>query len=104
MRKRTLSVILPVLLILSACGQAVPQEKAAYVGEWRAQTMALLLTQDGPSPTSGSRAASRPVSTARCAGPQALPSSARRSWSRWLSSCHAMSVTKSLMVKGPRVA
>jgi hypothetical protein len=38
---------LPALLILSACGQPVPEDKAAYVGEWRAQTMRLRLTQDG---------------------------------------------------------
>jgi hypothetical protein len=47
MKKRTLLVIVPALLLLAACGQPVPQEKAAYVGEWRSQTMALLLTQDG---------------------------------------------------------
>jgi hypothetical protein len=46
MKKRTLLVIVPILL-LAACGQPVPQEKASYVGEWRSQTMALLLTQDG---------------------------------------------------------
>jgi hypothetical protein len=40
-------VIIPPLLLLAACGQPVPQEKAAYVGEWRSKTMALLLTQDG---------------------------------------------------------
>ena len=47
MRKRTLLVIAPALLLLAACGQAVPQEKAAYVGEWRSKTMVLLLTQEG---------------------------------------------------------
>ena len=47
MKKRTLLVMVPVLLLLGACGQPVPQEKAAYVGEWRAQTMALRLTQNG---------------------------------------------------------
>jgi hypothetical protein len=47
MMKRTLLVIVPVLLLLVACGQPVPQEKVAYVGEWRSKTMALLLTQDG---------------------------------------------------------
>ena len=48
MRKQTrLAILVPALLILSACGQPVPEEKAAYVGEWRAQTMSLLLTQDG---------------------------------------------------------
>src|SRR6266850_8231596 len=35
---------------------------------------------------------------------QALPSSARLSWPRWLSSCHAINVTMSLIVMGPRVA
>jgi len=34
-------------LILSACAQPVPQDKAAYVGEWRGQAMSLQLTQDG---------------------------------------------------------
>ena len=47
MNKRALLVIVPALLLLTACGQPVPQEKAAYVGDWRAQTMALLLTHDG---------------------------------------------------------
>jgi len=47
MTKRTPFVIVPALLLLAACGQPVPQEKAAYVGEWRSKTMALLLTQDG---------------------------------------------------------
>ncbi len=32
----------------------------------------------------------------------AFPASARRSWSRWLSSCQAMSVTKSSTVRRPR--
>ena len=41
--------VIPVaaLLTLSACGQPVPGDKAAYVGEWRSQTMSLLLAQDG---------------------------------------------------------
>src|SRR5262245_35809011 len=47
MKKRTLLVMVPVLLLLAACGQPVPQEKAAYVGEWRAHTMTLRLTQNG---------------------------------------------------------
>src|SRR5207302_2152682 len=34
----------------------------------------------------------------------ARPSSARRSWSRWLSSCPAITVTKSSIVMRPRVA
>ncbi len=35
------------LLTLSACGQPVPNDKAAYVGQWKSQTMSLQLTQDG---------------------------------------------------------
>jgi hypothetical protein len=35
------------VLVLTACGQTVPADKAAYVGEWRAQAMALRVTQDG---------------------------------------------------------
>jgi hypothetical protein len=46
-RYAPLIVLVTSTLVLSACGKAVPPEKAAYVGEWRAQTMALLLTQDG---------------------------------------------------------
>lgn len=34
-------------LVLSACGKPVPAEKAAYVGEWRSQNMALAISQDG---------------------------------------------------------
>jgi hypothetical protein len=41
------ALIVAASLILSACGQAVPQDKAAYVGEWHAETMNLMLTQDG---------------------------------------------------------
>ncbi|WFU37681.1 hypothetical protein QA640_24775 [Bradyrhizobium sp. CB82] len=40
-------IAIAAMLTLSACGQAVPNDKAAYVGEWKAQTMSLLLTQDG---------------------------------------------------------
>lgn len=39
------------LLALSAslfgCGNPVPPEKAAYVGEWQAKTVYLLITEDG---------------------------------------------------------
>jgi hypothetical protein len=35
------------LLALAACGQAVPPEKAGYVGEWQQPTMYLLITADG---------------------------------------------------------
>jgi hypothetical protein len=41
------ALVLAASLILSACGQAVPQDKVAYVGEWHAETMNLTLTQDG---------------------------------------------------------
>ena len=34
-------------LILSGCGQSVPDDKAAYVGAWHAQGMDLTLTKDG---------------------------------------------------------
>src|SRR5579871_1939898 len=48
MRKKTpLLALIPALLILSACGQPVPADKAAYVGDWRAHGMTLTLTQDG---------------------------------------------------------
>jgi len=40
-------ILLVAALTLSACGQPVPPEKAAYVGEWRAPAMGLLITQDG---------------------------------------------------------
>lgn len=42
-----LMVPVAALLALSACGQPVPGDKAAYVGKWSAPTMSLLLTQDG---------------------------------------------------------
>jgi hypothetical protein len=45
---RFTQLIPPLLaLLLCACGKSVPPEKAAYVGEWTAPTMALLITQDG---------------------------------------------------------
>lgn len=36
-------------VVLAACGQAVPADKAAYVGRWEAKTpqMTLLILQDG---------------------------------------------------------
>ena len=45
LRKYFCCVVLAAML--AACGKAVPPEKAAYVGEWRAPGMYLLLTQDG---------------------------------------------------------
>ena len=48
MRKHALVVILLIaVLTLSACGKPVPEGKTAYVGEWRAQSMGLLITRDG---------------------------------------------------------
>jgi hypothetical protein len=48
MRKQFLAaVVVAALSILAACGQAVPDDKAAYVGEWHAPTMTLQLTKDG---------------------------------------------------------
>jgi hypothetical protein len=40
-------VTLLLVLGLSACAKPVPSDKAAYVGEWREQSMYLLITQDG---------------------------------------------------------
>jgi hypothetical protein len=34
-------------LLLAACGVAVPADKAAYVGQWNAEGMSLLITRDG---------------------------------------------------------
>jgi len=33
--------------LLACCGKPVPQEKAAYVGEWQAKNMYLNITADG---------------------------------------------------------
>jgi len=34
-------------VLITACGEPVPPEKASYVGEWQQPTMYLLITQDG---------------------------------------------------------
>ncbi|WFU24298.1 hypothetical protein QA649_40950 [Bradyrhizobium sp. CB1717] len=48
MRKRpSLVVLVAALPLLSACGQPVPEDKAAYVGEWHAPAMDVELTKDG---------------------------------------------------------
>ncbi|MBR0712286.1 MULTISPECIES: hypothetical protein [Bradyrhizobium] len=48
MRKRTsLVVLVAALPLLAACGQPVPEDKAAYVGEWHAPAMDVELTRDG---------------------------------------------------------
>lgn len=45
MRKAAFVAI--VALLAAGCGKPVPAEKSAYVGEWHAKQMALLITQDG---------------------------------------------------------
>ena len=48
MRERLqLAAVVVALLLLSACGQPVPDDKAAYAGEWCARTMRLVITKDG---------------------------------------------------------
>lgn len=41
------TLLLVTALALSACGKPVPPEKSAYVSEWRAPAMGLLITHDG---------------------------------------------------------
>src|SRR5687767_13999210 len=45
MRKYLYAIVLAAVLF--GCGKPVPPEKAAYVGEWKAPGMHLLLLQDG---------------------------------------------------------
>jgi hypothetical protein len=48
MKKRiSLVILIAALPMLSACGQPVADDKAAYVGEWHAQAMDVELTKDG---------------------------------------------------------
>ncbi|MBH5371941.1 hypothetical protein [Bradyrhizobium glycinis] len=48
MRKLTsLTVLVAAVPLLSACGQPVTEDKAAYVGEWHAQAMDVQITKDG---------------------------------------------------------
>jgi hypothetical protein len=42
-----LSIPVAFALALSGCGTPVPAEKAAYVGQWLAPQMSLLITQSG---------------------------------------------------------
>ncbi|MGL3105191.1 LptM family lipoprotein [Bradyrhizobium sp. BR 1432] len=46
-RQFSLVILVAALPILSACGQPMPDDKAAYVGEWHAQAMDVELTKDG---------------------------------------------------------
>jgi hypothetical protein len=43
---KMLALITSVFLLVG-CGKPVPQEKAAYVGEWQSKTMYLNITSDG---------------------------------------------------------
>jgi hypothetical protein len=43
----SLFILVAALPMLSACGQAIPDDKATYVGEWHAQAMDVQLTKDG---------------------------------------------------------
>jgi hypothetical protein len=48
MSKHMRSAIFAVaLLTLTACGQPVPNDKVAYVGEWESPTMSLVIPQSG---------------------------------------------------------
>ncbi len=42
-----LAILALLSVVLVACGVAVPEHKADYVGEWTAPGMYLLITQDG---------------------------------------------------------
>ena len=42
-----LAIFAAALLTLAACGQPVPDDKAAYVGEWQSSTMSLVIPQSG---------------------------------------------------------
>ena len=44
LRMLTLSLL---LLVLVACGKPVPQDKAAFVGEWKGQNTRLMISQEG---------------------------------------------------------
>jgi hypothetical protein len=46
MTMRALAALL-LALVLAACGQPVPADKADYVGDWRGQDMRLVITRDG---------------------------------------------------------
>ena len=41
------AVVCAAMLVLVACGSPLPPEKTAYVGQWNATGMSLLITQDG---------------------------------------------------------
>lgn len=45
--KKSLFLLLIVMLALTACGKPVPVYKAIYVGEWQAPQMYLMITPEG---------------------------------------------------------
>jgi hypothetical protein len=47
MRKLILSCLFLTCLVLAACAKPIPADRKAYVGEWRSETMSLLISQDG---------------------------------------------------------
>jgi hypothetical protein len=46
-RQIPLAILVAALPLLSACGQPVPDDKAAYVGDWHGQDMSLQVEKDG---------------------------------------------------------
>jgi len=47
MNRKLLLPGIVLILLLAGCAQPVPPDKTAYVGEWKATGMTLLITQDG---------------------------------------------------------
>ncbi|MEQ1772226.1 MAG: hypothetical protein ABL891_00470 [Burkholderiales bacterium] len=45
--RNVLAMLVTAMLLLAACANPVPPEKSAYVGQWNAPGMSLLITQDG---------------------------------------------------------
>ncbi len=40
-------LVLGLAALVAGCGKPVPPDKAAYVGEWKSSSMAILITQEG---------------------------------------------------------
>lgn len=47
LRATTIACSLGAAALLSACGQPVPPDKAAYVGQWKSDRMTLRISADG---------------------------------------------------------
>lgn len=45
--RASLAAAILVTALLAGCGQPVPPDKAAYVGQWRSEQMTLRITADG---------------------------------------------------------